>query len=284
MRKETAGLRSSVRALLGEWAGDQPGPPPPLPEGLPESVIPVVAQAVDTLIVYQGLGYARLYLQRLKRFVGRRDVDDALFSAIAKLMADRMAYEDAIRIAQLTLRDAGGGDRICKFRMEEPVCALPDLIADPVLWLLERAGWLHVTVTRSFTKQTAWGVRRLRVEAGLRSWRRLSVRYARERVWVERWLHMVDRALAKQPEAAGVIAQTATMIQGYGDAYRQGLADWNLIIDQLAKPVFDGDFRLPDLAAAVVTARAAALPDPRQTNLRRVIAAIRSEAGAPARV
>ena len=30
------------------------------------------------------------------------------------------------------------------------------------------------------------------------------------------------------------------MIQGYGDTYRLGLADWHLIIDKLAKPTFDG--------------------------------------------
>ena len=37
------------------------------------------------------------------------------------------------------------------------------------------------------------------------------------------------------------------MIQGYGDVYRQGLADWNSIIDGLAKPTFDGVLALSDL-------------------------------------
>ena len=87
---------------------------------------------------------------------------------------------------------------------------------------------------------TGWRIRRLKIEASLRRWRRFSVRYARERLWVERWLHMIDRALTKQPEAASAIVQTATMVQGYGAAYRQGLADWHAIIDGLAKPTFDG--------------------------------------------
>ncbi|TMJ45877.1 MAG: hypothetical protein E6G85_32670, partial [Alphaproteobacteria bacterium] len=62
------------------------------------------------------------------------------------------------------------------------------------------------------------------------------------------------------------------------DAYRQGMADWNAIIDGLAKPTFDGVLALPDLAGAVAEARAAVLPDPRQSALKRKIAEIRARA------
>ena len=104
------------------------------------------------------------------------------------------------------------------------------------------------------------------------------MRYARERAWVERWLHMISRSLDKQPRAASAMVQTATMIQGYGDGYRQGLADWHAIIDGLAKPTFDGVLPLADLAGAVAEARAAATPDPRQAALKRTIAEIRARA------
>jgi hypothetical protein len=129
-----------------------------------------------------------------------------------------------------------------------------------------------------FSTRSRWGIRRLKIEAGLRRWRLYSVRYAKERVWVERWLHMISRSLAKQPKAASAMVQTATMVQGYGDAYRQGLADWHAIIDGLAKPTFDGVLALADLAGAVAEARAAAMPDPRQAALKRVIAGIRKRA------
>src|SRR5262249_29494307 len=108
-------------------------------------------------------------------------------------------------------------------------------------------------------------------------WRRYSIRYSKERSWVERWLHMIDRALTRQPAAAAAVVDTANMVQGYGDAYRYGLADWHAIIDSLAKPTFDGVLQLPDLAAAITEARAAALPDPRQAALKRKIAAIRAQ-------
>ena len=72
------------------------------------------------------------------------------------------------------------------------------------------------------------------------------------------------------------------MIEGYGDVYRQGMADWNAIIDGLVKPTFDGVLALPDLAGAVTEARAAALPDPRQAALKRKIAEIRARLRASA--
>src|SRR5665213_1697745 len=103
---------------------------------------------------------------------------------------------------------------------------------------------------------------RMKIEAGLRRWRMFSLRYPKERGLVERWLHMISRSLDKQPAAVAAIVQTATMIEGYGDDYRQGLADWNAIIDGVAKPV-------PDLAAAITEACAAILLDPRQAALKR---------------
>jgi hypothetical protein len=87
---------------------------------------------------------------------------------------------------------------------------------------------------------------------------------------------MIDRSLTRLPAAAAEIVQTANMIEGYGDVYRQGMADWNAIIDGLAKPTFDGVLALSDLGGAVAEARTAALPDPRQAALKRTIAEIRA--------
>jgi hypothetical protein len=199
-------------------------------------------------------------------------------------MASRMAYEDAIRIAQLKLaefRDSDGriaSVDIRKFRFDELVDALPAVAAGPVLKVLDRVGWAHRRVSIPFGTTSRWGIRRLKTEAWLRRWRLFSIRYGQERLWVERWLHMVARSLVRQPEATAAVVDTAAMVQGYGDVYRQGLADWHAIIDGLVKPTFDGALRLPNLAAAIAEARAAAMPDPRQTALKRAIAQIRARA------
>jgi Family of unknown function (DUF6537) len=276
------GILSSLRYLFADLLGDDDDTPPFLPEGLPENLTSVVSNAIDLLVDYQSAGYARLYVDRLRRFVGRAGVSEAMLGRVARLMADRMAYEDPIRIAQLKLAEldhAGaqaGSTEVIKFRLDELVEALPAVIAEPVLDALEWVGWVRKSrVSIRFSNRTRLGIRRLKVEAGLRRWRLFSVCYARERVWVERWLHMIDRSLTKQPPAASAIIETATMIRGHGDAYRQGLADWHVIIDGLAKPTFDGVLALSDLAGAIAEARAA-MPDPRQATLKRKIAAIRA--------
>jgi hypothetical protein len=284
-----AGVWSSIRYLLADFIGDDDDAPPFLPDGLPDAAAAIASDGIERLIDYQGPGYAQLYVDRLKRFAGRRGVDDALFGEIARLMVLRMSYDDPIRIAQTKLAelDAGaakatarGPDDVKKFRWDEIVEALPAAVADPVLGMLDWMGWLHRPVSMRFSTAGRFGIRRLKIEAGLRRWRLFSVRYAAERAWVERWLHMIDRALTKQPQAAAEIVETAAMIHGYGDVYRRGLADWRLIIDGLAKPTFDGALALPDLAGAIRQARAAALPDPRQAALKRKIAEIRASAQA----
>jgi hypothetical protein len=279
-------MLSSLRYLLADFIGDDEDPPPFLPEGLRDGAAPLVSDAIHRLIDYQGSGYATLYVERLRRFVGRRDVDDAMFAEIARLMAVRMSYRDPIRIAQLKLAEleanpgdpVQSADDIGKFRIDELIGALPAMVAEPVLDVFERIGWRHRPVSIRFSTTSRWRIRRLRIEASLRRWRLFSVRYAEERAWVERWLHMINRSLVKQPEAASAMVQTATMIEGYGDVYRQGLADWHAIIDGLAKPTFDGVLPLTDLAGAVAQARAAAMPDPRQAALKRMIAEIRTRA------
>jgi uncharacterized protein DUF6537 len=279
------GVLSSLRYLFADLIGEEDDTPPFLPQGLPESVAPEASDSIHMLIDYQSTAYAQLYVDRLKRFIGRRGVDDAMLGEIARLMAMRMSYQDPIRIAQLKLAEvdgAGGAVQlqstrdVRKIRLDELIDALPAIVAEPVLAALEWIGWLHKPVSIRFSANSRLGIRRLRIEASLKRWRRYSVRYAKERVWVERWLHMIDRALTKQPKAASAIVATAAMIQGYGDAYRQGLADWHAIIDGLAKPTFDGVLALGDLAGAVGEARAAAMPDPRQAALKRKIAEIRA--------
>ena len=281
------GILSSLRYLLADVIGDDDDTPPFLPEGLPEPVMAAASDAIHLLIDYQGPSYAHLYVDRLRRFVGKQGVDEAMLTDIARLMARRMSYEDPIRIAQLKLAElagppagSAGSVDVKKFRIEELIGALPAVIAEYVLDALEWAGWMHKRVSIRFSTASRFGVRRLKIEAGLRRWRLLSVRYSKERVWVERWLHMIDRSLTKQPQAAPAIVQTATMIKGYGDVYRQGLADWNAIIDGLVKPTFDGALALHDVAGAVAEARAAALPDSRQAALKRKIAEIRARVSA----
>src|SRR6266849_5357613 len=218
-----AGVLSSLRYLLADFIGDDDDEPPFLPDGLPEGAAAVVSEGIHRLIEYQSAGYAKLYVGRLRRFVGRHGVDDAMFGEIARLMAMRMSYEDPIRVAQLKLAEleAGGAPShdVRRFRFDELIGALPALVAEPVLDTFEWLGWeVRRRVPIRFSTRSRWGIRRLKIEAALRRWRLFSVGYAKERATAERWLHIIARSCTKQPRAASAIVQTATMVQGYGDA------------------------------------------------------------------
>lgn len=280
------GIVSSLKYLFADFLDEEDTAPPVVPEGLPEGAASVVSEGILVLMDYQGASYARLYVERLGRFIGKGLAPET-FGEMARLMTSRMAYEDAIRIAQLKLfeyRDSEG--RIAsredkKFRFDELVDALPEIAADPILTVLDKIGWTRRRVSIPFSTKTRFGIRRLKIEAWLRRWRMFSIRYGEERRWVERWLHMIARSLIKQPAATSAVVETATMVQGFGDTYRQGIADWHAVIDGLVKPTFDGVLPLADLAAAIAQARAAAMPDPRQASLKRAIAQIRARATAP---
>jgi hypothetical protein len=276
-----AGVLSSLRYLFADIVGDDDCARPFLPDGLPAAAVPIVSDGIHLLMDYQGPSYAQLYVDRVKRFVRRHDVDSELLCLIARLLAERMAYEDPIRSAQLKLAELQWSDLVSerkKFRIDELVGALPETAADPLFVVCEKMGWLHRQVTLRFPAGSRAGRRSLKLGAGLRRWRLFSTRYGEERAWVERWLHMIARCLDKQPASAAAIVETATMVQDYGDIYRRGIADWHAIVDGLAKPVFDGVLPLIDLAGAVAEARAAAMPDPRQVALKRTIAQIRARA------
>ncbi|MDO9057855.1 MAG: hypothetical protein Q7U92_02370, partial [Bradyrhizobium sp.] len=85
-----ASFLSSLRYLFSDFIGEGDGTPPSLPPGLPESVEPVVSEGIHLLMDYQGARYARLYVDRLRRFIGKPGVDEAMFGEIARLMAMRM--------------------------------------------------------------------------------------------------------------------------------------------------------------------------------------------------
>src|SRR5689334_10474879 len=163
------GLLSSLRYLFADFLDEQDTTPPSLPDGLPESVASIVDDGISVLMDYQGAAYAKLYVERLQRFIGRVDVSPAMLSEIARLLANRMAYQDAIRIAQLKLAqfDQTGVRSVerIRLRFDELVDALPAVAAEPVLEVLRYLGWLHKQVSIPFSTASLWGIRRLKMEA-----------------------------------------------------------------------------------------------------------------------
>src|SRR4051812_27311384 len=152
-----AGVTNVIRATIGEIAGIHDVAQAELPAGLPASVRPIAQDAVALLVDYQSQAYAQLYCDRLRRFIGKRGVDEGLLAEIAQLLAMRMSYLDPIRIAQLKLQEPETPGRKPpvdkrRFRLDELVSSLPEIVGDPAMWALEHIACAHRTAPIRFSK------------------------------------------------------------------------------------------------------------------------------------
>lgn len=258
-----------------------------LAERLPNEVASVVKEAVPVLIDYQDPDYALLYLDRIERYLGPSGLDTPTLANIARRMLVRMQYEDPISVARITVRDAGGMAALPnpsfapvsrKFRWGELAALLPSKTANQVIDALTILRCPDRTLLLRFNAACKSGVLWLKAWTLSQRMRPYSLQFATERAWVERWLHMMNRSLPRQPGAIPAIVETADLIQGSGLAYAASLKKWNLIIDNLVRPVCDGEFAVPDLAKAVREASRAAREDSDGTRLRQVIADIVAKA------
>jgi hypothetical protein len=278
------------RALANWLFGEDDHHIPPLPQGLPGDFAQALDAHVRMLVEFQNTEYALLYLDRLGRFHERRGVSLELFCEIADLLAARMSFNDPIRVAQIVLGQAQLADpetstiappnNLYRPEMQEFVAMFPrdqaETIADALaaVKMLRGRMRIHIDGMR--------GRARLRMFLRFRRIRPSSLRYAKESSSTERWLHMIDRALAKQPDAVLEVVRSIRLVSGYGATYRLSLDNWNLIINRLAKPVFDGELALPQLPEALSRARSAAIADASGEELRRTIADIRATASSTA--
>jgi indolepyruvate ferredoxin oxidoreductase, beta subunit len=246
----------------------------------------VLRSALARLSEYQDEAYARLYLQRISRFLPRCGSDGPFICELARHLALRMSVEDVIRVAQLKLRRA----RLERLRFEARARA-GDIIEvteylkpgpEEVLGLLPPrfAGWLLARVRRD----RSWplkvrstrlsGYLRLRALAALRRWRPRTLKFAEEEAWVQAWLDLVERSYALDPAAAREVVASAGLVKGYAETYKRGRANWSKIAQAVIEPALAGRLAGISFADAVLQARLAASKDPEGEALGRTIDAI----------
>jgi hypothetical protein len=219
-------------------------------------------------MAYQDPDYALLYLKRVGRYAGPGKGPCAYLDALASRMEMRMRYADPPGVAQATLvdggEDAAPASRRASFCLCDLAGMLPPSAADPVLDVMSYLRLSRGGVVLKFSSRAGWRRRWTEMWALLRYARKYSRRANIENAWVERWLHMIDRVGAVQPETVAEMVRSADVVRGSGADYHRDLANWHLIVDHLVKPVCDGTVTPLDLAAALRTVlqEAADRPEP----------------------
>ncbi|PWS35747.1 indolepyruvate oxidoreductase subunit B [Falsiroseomonas bella] len=267
------------------------------PGDLPGEARALAAEGVKRLTDFQDAALAEQYRATLRRFAALPGADGALVAALAKQLALRMSSEDVIRVAQLKLRDArrprlvaeakarpGDIVHVVEFMKPGPaevLSLLPPGIARPALRFVERRGWMGKSIALNVSPTRPLGFLRLRLLAGLRGWRKRTLKHAEETAWIAAWLVLVERALPLGTRLAREVVDSARLVKGYAATDARTRANWRRIMEEVLRPALDG--RLPpDLAAdALLQARLAAQKDPEGDALDRTLAAIAARIASP---
>ncbi|MEO8311511.1 MAG: indolepyruvate oxidoreductase subunit beta family protein [Caldimonas sp.] len=217
--------------------------------GFPTEAHEIVVEGVRRTIDWQDVDHARLYLDRLDRVrAAAPAAAPHLLAETARHLALWMTYEDTIRVAALKTRatrfervhgevraDANqilAIDEYLHPRLQEICETLP---AGLGRWL-ERPGWARRVVERwtakgrVVTTSSLSGFLLLYAIAGLRRFRRGSLRFAIESERIEAWLAEIARVAATDPALAVEIAQCQRLVKGYGDTHERGWRNFAVLM------------------------------------------------------
>ena len=255
-----------------------------------------VIEGLRRLVDYQDPAYAAQYLERLAAVQAaamstamstaqpapqRPDAQaQTLMSETARHLALWMSYEDTIRVADLKTRDS----RFARVRDEvraqdDQVLAINEFmhprlqeIADTLpagmgRWLLGSGAPRRIVERvaakgRVIQTSSMRGYLLLWFVAGLKRWRRGTLRFAQEQGRIDAWLADIRDAAASDVALATEIARCQRLVKGYGETHERGLRNFATLRGTWTR----GAQRVP--ANTLATLREAALADEHGLALR----------------
>ena len=259
-------------------------------DSLPEVVHPFAIEGVRRLSDYQDHDYAALYLDRLGRIraADQGGEDWRITRETARYLALWMSYEDTIRVAALKVRAsrfARVRDEV-KAKADQPLAIteymhprLQEVAETLPAWLGRRllgSERLAARLAPLFRKGRHVRTSSLRwfailsLLAGLRRWRRGTLRYREEQQRIEGWLRVVVEAASMDQQAAAELVETQRLIKGYSDTFERGLANFNRVVG-----TWNQIKGRPDAAVILKRLREAALADDEAKALDGAIAELR---------
>lgn len=256
---------------------------------LPGPVATMARLGLQKVVEFQDLAYGAEYLAHLETVLRHDRPDHALSIAAAKHIANAMAYDDVIRVADLKTRavrfarirgEMGAGEAnlmaVTEFfhpRAEEIAGLLPARLGAKVQgdpkWMARLDRWFNKG--RHLRSDSLPAFAALYLIGGLRGWRRRTLRHAQEVAHLDRWL---AAALAEAPRdyaLAVEMVQCRRLVKGYSDTHARGLSKFDRVMAGIAL------VRLrPDAADWARRLREAALKDEAGKALDGALETIRS--------
>ena len=253
----------------------------------------ILFAGIQRLVDYQDVAYAREYLKDLQIV---RDMEMhsgnascSLLCETARYLALWMSYEDAVRVADLKTRSArfkrviqesrtGGSQMVHISEFLHPgIEEMTDIMPVFLGRWLRKPRWPAKLIERLTGRgqivrsTTLAGFLQLYFLAGLRPWRRKSLRFKEEHARIQEWLSQVAR-IAREDYMLGLeLAECPRMVKGYGATHLRGRRNFDSVMKTL--PELRG---MKDAAARLKKLREAALADDTNEKFNRALLELRA--------
>ena len=216
--------------------------------------MPVAEMALHGLrkvVDFQDTAYGAEYLDRLDRVLALDHAPYTLGETAAKYIANAMAYDDVIRVADLKTRpgrvrrisdEMAVGERalhVTEFMhpgIREMTGLLPAGLGD---WLEARprlSAWIDRRINhgRQIRTDTIRGFAMLWLIAGRRKHRRGTLRHRIETAHLEEWLDLACTTAPQNYDLAVEILACRRLIKGYSDTHDRAQSKYSRVIGALA--------------------------------------------------
>ncbi|MBP9183552.1 MAG: indolepyruvate oxidoreductase subunit beta family protein [Fuscovulum sp.] len=216
-------------------------------ERLPGDAPAMALAGLRKVVDFQDLAYGAEYLDRLEALAARDRAPFDLTREGAKYIANAMAYDDPIRVADLKTRGArfdriraemGAGDRLMQLtefmhpgaaeiagmmprRWGERVQASPE-------WMARLDRWFNKG--RRIRTDSLRGYLMLYLLGGMKRRRRGTLRHAQEMAHLDRWLAGALAHLDRNYALAVELIRCRRLIKGYSDTHARGLSKFDRVI------------------------------------------------------
>ena len=217
---------------------------------MPAPVADMAAAGLRKVVDFQSVAYGAAYLDHLQKVLDSDDAAQgfALSVAAAKYIANAMAYDDVIRVADLKTR-AGRFDRM-RGEMGAKDANLMQVTEFMHPRAEEIAGMLPATWGAKVEASPKWMARldrwfgkgrRLRTDGlmafvtlhmlgGLRGYRLRTLRHRYEVEHLARWLDLALQTRAAYYDLAEEIIRCRRLVKGYSDTHARGLSKFDKVL------------------------------------------------------
>ncbi|MFW8595313.1 indolepyruvate oxidoreductase subunit beta family protein [Cribrihabitans neustonicus] len=217
---------------------------------MPEAVQEMALPGLQKVVEFQDLAYGREYLSRLDGVLAQDSADHEyeLSREAAKYIANAMAYDDVIRVADLKTRRSRFGRIEGEVSAQGKLMTLTDYLhprAEEIASLLPAGLGARVEASprqmarleRLFSKgrrirtDSLRGFLMLYVLGGLKFWRRRTRRHAVEQDHLDGWLEMAMGYLPARYGMAVEVIRCRRLIKGYSDTHARGLSKFARVLE-----------------------------------------------------